>query len=66
MRILPHPLSGMAKTDPFQQGENLCVARLAAEPLMQANYFTYLIGNGFDRIERAAGILRNQADLRAA
>ena len=66
MRILVKTLFRVAETDFSEQVKDLLSALSGGEGLMQAQDLFHLLANGFYRIERITGILRDQADAHSA
>lgn len=66
MRILVKTLFRVAETDFSEQVKNLLSALSGGEGLMQPEDLFHLLTNGFYRVERITGILRDQADAHSA
>ncbi len=66
MRILVKTLFRVAETDFSEQVKNLLSALSGGEGLMQPQDLFHLLTNGFYRVERITGILRDQADAHSA
>ena len=66
MRILVKTLFRVAETDFSEQVKDLLSALSGGEGLMQPQDLFHLLANGFYRIERITGILRDQADAHSA
>ena len=66
VRILPGAHLGRRQPDACQQVEHAGLDRLAVAALVDLQHFGELRADGAHRIERAARVLRDQADHRAA